>query len=131
MMRGFNHVSLRGQVIEEPENIPSKSGFPITRALISVLESKKDWQGEVTETETVVPVYFYGGTAEAFLRAVQPDDWVLVDARLRLNGADYDEEPQIRVVGLSFSNISHAGSGEYQPSRVRRYADAGPRAYRN
>lgn len=113
-MRGFNHVVLRGEVAGAPQVVSPRNAFPVVKVYVSIVEPRKNKQGGYVDTENVVPVVFFGDTADMILRDTEEGDMVIIDAKLKMDdrGLNFDE-PQLQLYGLVLRNISYAPEEPY------------------
>lgn len=106
-----NYVRLAGTIEGNPKMVPlhniTGAPFLIAELFIVVIDEKQHISGRMIREPQVIPVYFYGATADRVLKEVRNGDELIIDAKLKID-TNSKGVPRIRVVGRKFYDYANA-----------------------
>ena len=84
MARGYNRVTLLGNLARNPETVPTNDGKPAIKFAVAVNNNWKDKNGDIHESVDFIPVVVWGKMASVCEQYLSKGSQVLVEGRIQV-----------------------------------------------
>jgi len=84
MARGYNRVTLLGNLARNPDTVPTNDGKPATKFTVAVNNNWKDKNGDIHESVDFIPVVVWGKMASVCEQYLTKGSQVLVEGRIQV-----------------------------------------------
>ena len=123
-MNGFNVVTLRGEFINGPQVEETRNGFKLVEMNLAVTEPVMQ-DGKWGKRDTVIPVTFFGDTAEELRDRYHAGDLVIVTGKVRSTAAQTQNGREYYRLTISGTDVEQIFS-PYEDRAAQRASAAAP-----
>ena len=127
-MIGFNSVTLRGMISGHLDVNETKNGFKYLEVNVSIEENRMV-DGKWTVAETIIPVTFFGETAEEIAGSCRAGDYLIMTGKVRskmTQTQDGREFPRLSITCTSFEYVGSVRDEAPPASAPQAYAPPAP-----